>query len=159
MLDSPENSRCPSPTLSAKDRTLSSSSLSGLMMASRAALPPAVGCVPDEATKQIMTQTFLNYGRASNLFRIMAFFPSFWEKFEQSQSCMMNGPGPIPKPWRCYVAIMVSALQLSSLPHTLTPRGKQEREKRRGWLGDTTTHHIRTSERLGQFKCLSLRRP
>ena len=111
MLDSPENSRCPSPTLSAKDRTLSSSSLSGLMMASGAALPPAVGCVPDEATKQIMTQTFLNYGRASNLFRIMAFFPSFWEKFEQSQSCMMNGPGPIPKPWRCYVAIMVSALR------------------------------------------------
>ncbi|KAG0022606.1 Sestrin-1 [Podila clonocystis] len=108
MLDSPENSRCPSPTLSAKDRTLSSSSLSGLMMTT-GALPPAVGCIPDEATKLIMTQTFLNYGRASNLFRIMAFFPSFWEKFEQSQSCMMNGPGPIPKPWRCYVAIMAAS--------------------------------------------------
>lgn len=159
MLDSPENSRCPSPTLSAKDRTLSSSSLSGLMMTSGAALPPAVGCVPDEATKQIMTQTFLNYGRASNLFRIMAFFPSFWEKFEQSQSCMMNGPGPIPKPWRCYVAIMVSALQLSSLPpHTLTHLGVTKKEKKEADLA-TQQHHTRTSERLGQFKCLSLRRP
>ncbi|KAF9399049.1 Sestrin-2, partial [Podila epigama] len=56
-----------------------------------------------------MTQTFLNYGRASNLFRIMAYFPSFWERFERSQSCMMNGPGPIPKPWRCYVAIMAAS--------------------------------------------------
>ncbi|KAG0197977.1 Sestrin-1 [Mortierella sp. GBA30] len=108
MLDSPESSRCASPTLSAKDRSPSSSSLATLP-ASPGCLPPAVGCVPDEATKQIMTQTFLNYGRTSNLFRIMAFFPSFWEKFESSQSCMMNGTGPIPKPWRCYVAIMAAS--------------------------------------------------
>ncbi|KAF9081016.1 Sestrin-1, partial [Mortierella sp. AD031] len=99
LLDSPENSRCPSPTLSAKDRCSSSSSLSTLPAT-------AAGCLPPSATKQIMTQTFANYGRTSNLFRIMAFFPSFWEKFESSQTCMMNGPGPIPKPWRCYVAIM-----------------------------------------------------
>ncbi|KAF9168863.1 Sestrin-1 [Mortierella sp. AD011] len=108
LLDSPESSRCVSPTLSARDRSSSCSSLSTLPM-TRGCLPPSVGCVPDEATKQIMTQTFLNYGRTSNLFRIMAFFPSFWEKFENSQSCMMNGPGPIPKPWRCYVAIMAAS--------------------------------------------------
>ncbi|KAG0055439.1 Sestrin-1 [Gryganskiella cystojenkinii] len=106
LLDSPENSRCASPTLSAKDRSSSSSSLSTLPYT---ALPPTVGCVPDENTKQIMTHTFLNYGRTSNLFRILAFFPSFWEKFESSQTCMMNGPGPIPKPWRCYVAIMAAS--------------------------------------------------
>ncbi|KAK3817157.1 MAG: PA26 p53-induced protein-domain-containing protein [Linnemannia gamsii] len=109
LLDSPENSRCPSPTLSAKDRCSSSSSLSTLPATVTGCLPPSVGCVPDEATKQIMTQTFANYGRTSNLFRIMAFFPSFWEKFESSQTCMMNGPGPIPKPWRCYVAIMAAS--------------------------------------------------
>ncbi|KAI1296181.1 Sestrin-1 [Mortierella claussenii] len=108
LLDSPENSRCPSPTLSAKDRSLSSSSLATLP-ATPTCLPPSVGCVPDEATKQIMTQTFLNYGRTSNLFRVLAFFPSFWEKFESAQTCMMNGPGPIPKPWRCYVAIMAAS--------------------------------------------------
>ncbi|KAF9952592.1 Sestrin-1 [Mortierella alpina] len=108
MLDSPESSRCVSPTLSAQDRSPSSTSLATLP-ASPGCLPPAIGCVPDEHTKQIMTQTFLNYGRTSNLFRIMAFFPSFWEKFESSQSCMMNGPGPIPKPWRCYVAIMAAS--------------------------------------------------
>ncbi|KAK3822468.1 MAG: PA26 p53-induced protein-domain-containing protein [Linnemannia elongata] len=109
LLDSPENSRCPSPTLSAKDRSSSSSSLSTLPATAAGCLPPSVGCVPDEATKQIMTQTFANYGRTSNLFRIMAFFPTFWEKFECSQTCMMNGPGPIPKPWRCYVAIMAAS--------------------------------------------------
>lgn len=109
LLDSPENSRCPSPTLSAKDRSSSSSSLSTLPTTAAGCLPPSVGCVPDEATKQIMTQTFANYGRTSNLFRIMAFFPTFWEKFESSQTCMMNGPGPIPKPWRCYVAIMAAS--------------------------------------------------
>ncbi|KAF9177481.1 Sestrin-1 [Haplosporangium sp. Z 767] len=108
LLDSPENSRCPSPTPSGRGRSSSSASLSTLP-SSPGCLPPSVGCVPDEATKQIMTQTFLNYGRTSNLFRIMAFFPSFWEKFESSQSCMMNGPGPIPKPWRCYVAIMAAS--------------------------------------------------
>ncbi|ORZ12104.1 PA26 p53-induced protein-domain-containing protein [Lobosporangium transversale] len=108
MLDSPENSRCTSPTLSPKDRSSSSSSLSTLPV-TPACLPPSLGCIPDEATKQIMTQTFLNYGRTSNLFRILAFFPSFWEKFESSQNCMMNGPGPIPKPWRCYVAIMAAS--------------------------------------------------
>ncbi|KAI8594892.1 PA26 p53-induced protein-domain-containing protein [Dissophora ornata] len=108
LLDSPESSRCASPTFSARARTQSSSSLATLP-ATPGCLPPSVGCVPDEATKQIMTQTFLNYGRTSNLFRIMAFFPSFWEKFENSQTCMMNGPGPIPKPWRCYVAIMAAS--------------------------------------------------
>ncbi|KAF9429227.1 Sestrin-1 [Entomortierella beljakovae] len=108
LLDSPENSRCVSPTLSARDRSSSSSSLSAIPI-NTASLPPSVGCVPDEATKQIMTQTFLNYGRTSNLFRVMAFFPSFWERFESSQNCMMNGPGPIPKPWRCYVAIMAAS--------------------------------------------------
>ncbi|KAG0364235.1 Sestrin-1 [Gamsiella multidivaricata] len=108
LLDSPDNSRCASPTLSAKDRSPSSSSLATLSRTS-GCLPPSLGCVPDEATKQIMTQTFLHYGRTSNLFRIMAFFPSFWEKFENSQQIMMNGPGPIPKPWRCYVAIMAAS--------------------------------------------------
>ncbi|KAG0297963.1 Sestrin-1 [Dissophora globulifera] len=108
LLDSPENSRCASPTFSSAKRTPSSASHSPVVTARRC-LPPSVGCVPDETTKQIMTQTFLNYGRTSNLFRIMAFFPSFWEKFEKSQTCMMNGPGPIPKPWRCYVAIMAAS--------------------------------------------------
>ncbi|KAF8981784.1 Sestrin-1 [Entomortierella lignicola] len=108
LLDSPENSRCVSPTLSARDRSSSSSSLATLPI-TQGSLPPSVGCVPDEATKEIMTQTFLNYGRTSNLFRILAFFPSFWEKFENAQNCMMNGPGPIPKPWRCYVAIMAAS--------------------------------------------------
>ncbi|KAI8360608.1 PA26 p53-induced protein-domain-containing protein [Mortierella sp. GBAus27b] len=108
LLDSPETSRCGSPTLSAKDRSESSSSLATLP-AALGVLPPSVGCVPDETTKQIMTQTFQTYGRISNLFRVLAFFPAFWEKFEHSQTCMMNGPGPIPKPWRCYLAIMAAS--------------------------------------------------
>ncbi|KAF9987482.1 Sestrin-1 [Modicella reniformis] len=108
LLDSPETSPCTSPTLSAWDHSESSSSLATLPM-TISVLPPPVGCVPDEAIRQIMTQTFQNCGRISNLSRILAFFPSFWEKFEQSQTCMMNGPGPIPKPWRCYLAIMAAS--------------------------------------------------
>ncbi|KAF9352193.1 hypothetical protein BGX34_000128 [Mortierella sp. NVP85] len=108
LLDSPDTSRCPSPTLSAKDRCESSSSLATLPSTSRI-LPPSVGSVPDEMTKQVMTRTFQTYGRISNLFRVLAYFPAFWEKFEHSQTCMMNGPGPIPRPWRCYLAIMAAS--------------------------------------------------
>ncbi|KAF9978809.1 Sestrin-1 [Actinomortierella ambigua] len=108
LLDSPESSLCASPNLSSSKRNSSSSSLSTLPpILTR--LPRSEGTIPDAATKELIIRTFLNHGRASNLFRVLAYFPTFWERFEASQNIMMNGPGPIPKAWRCYVAIMAAS--------------------------------------------------
>ncbi|KAG0238963.1 Sestrin-1 [Actinomortierella wolfii] len=107
LLDSPEASQCASPTLASK-RNSSSSSLSTLPPI-MTRLPRSEGTIPDPATKELIIRTFLNHGRASNLFRVLAYFPTFCERFEASQNIMMNGPGPIPKAWRCYVAIMAAS--------------------------------------------------
>ncbi|KAF9160301.1 Sestrin-1 [Actinomortierella ambigua] len=108
LLDSPESSQCASPNLSLSKRNSSSSSLSTLPPI-MTRLPRCEGTIPDPATKELIIRTFLNHGRASNLFRVLAYFPTFWERFEASQNIMMNGPGPIPKAWRCYVAIMAAS--------------------------------------------------
>lgn len=72
----------------------------------------------DEYVRQMLVRTFLDEGRLANLFRVMAFFPTFYEIYRTTYLNITKGSiGPLGRPWKCYLAIMVGiqTLQLAKL--------------------------------------------
>lgn len=63
----------------------------------------------DEYVRQMMTKTFMEEGRLANVFRVMAFFPTFYEIYSNAYTKIVKSSlGPLSRPWKCYLAILVS---------------------------------------------------
>jgi len=60
----------------------------------------------DEDTSRMLQELFLARGRISHLNRVMSYYSTYMGKFEAVYELMMNGGGPLPKPWRHYLAIL-----------------------------------------------------
>jgi hypothetical protein len=56
--------------------------------------------------RRVMESGFISNGRFSNVFRLMIYFPSFLERFFATFNRTMRLPGPLPRHWRNYIAIM-----------------------------------------------------
>ncbi|OZJ04618.1 hypothetical protein BZG36_02052 [Bifiguratus adelaidae] len=64
----------------------------------------------DSYVRSVLEHGFLQSGRLSNVARVMAFFPTFYEKFEVIIGSLMRKPsGPLDLSWRNYIAIMAAA--------------------------------------------------
>lgn len=62
-----------------------------------------------EPQATLFKASFLNTGRVSHLFRIMAWHPSYLERFTESYDFLLRAEGPLPFSWRHYLAIISSA--------------------------------------------------
>lgn len=67
-----------------------------------------IGQPVDEYVWQLIAQMYLTTGRISNLCRVLAYFPTFYEAFHTSISVVLKRSiGPLHPPWRYYLGIMV----------------------------------------------------
>jgi hypothetical protein len=66
----------------------------------------------DEYVRQMLIKTFTDEGRLANLFRILSFFPTFFEIFHITFTKVIKGNmGPLHRTWRTYIGLMVAAEQ------------------------------------------------
>ncbi|KAI8878525.1 hypothetical protein K501DRAFT_325973 [Backusella circina FSU 941] len=66
----------------------------------------------DEYVRQMMIKTFNDEGRLANLFRVLAFFPTFFEIFHVTYSKITKTPvGSLHRNWKTYIGLMVAAEQ------------------------------------------------
>lgn len=81
--------------------------------------PPSlpVGRQPDDLVRKLMIDTFIKLARLSHFYRILAYFPSFMERYQESYDIIVRDPnnGPVPLSWRFYIGIMVSYIIKFSL--------------------------------------------
>ncbi|KAI8343554.1 PA26 p53-induced protein-domain-containing protein [Chlamydoabsidia padenii] len=75
----------------------------------------------DEYVRQMLVKTFLDEGRLSNVYRIISFFPTYYEIFQLTINNITKASiGPLHRTWRIYLGIMASAeLQCQYLVSTL----------------------------------------
>jgi sestrin len=59
--------------------------------------------------QRLLQDIFLRTGRVTHLERVLAWHPSFLETWYLTQMCLMRGPGPLPGPWRNYIALLAAA--------------------------------------------------
>jgi hypothetical protein len=66
----------------------------------------------DEYVRQMMIKTFTDEGRLANSFRILSFFPTFFEIYHITFTKIIKGnTGPLHRIWKTYIGLMVSAEQ------------------------------------------------
>ncbi|KAI9029944.1 PA26 p53-induced protein-domain-containing protein [Phycomyces nitens] len=71
-----------------------------------------IGRPADEYVRQLMVKTFVDEGRLPNLFRLMVFFPTFYEIFNVTYTkTVKTAIGPLHRTWKCYLGIMTAAEQ------------------------------------------------
>jgi len=69
-----------------------------------------VGRQPDELTRKLMIDTFINIGRLSHFYRVLSYFPSFMEKYQLSyNSIVRHQSGPLHVRWRLYIGMMAAS--------------------------------------------------
>ncbi|RIA99103.1 PA26 p53-induced protein [Glomus cerebriforme] len=76
------------------------------------ASPPSspVGRQPDEIIRKMLINTFSRLGRISHFYRVLAYFPSFMERYQESYNSIVRSPnGPISLNWRFYIGIMAAS--------------------------------------------------
>ncbi|CAI2173427.1 6145_t:CDS:2 [Funneliformis geosporum] len=72
--------------------------------------PLPKGRQPDPLVKNLLSDTFINLGRLSHFYRVLAYFPGFMEKYQTSYNIIVKGPiGPVPISWRFYIGIMAAS--------------------------------------------------
>jgi hypothetical protein len=68
-----------------------------------------MGRPSDQYIRDLMVKNYLDSGRLSNAFRLLAFFPTYFEKFDLAyHQIMRSSVGPLERTWRSYLGIMVS---------------------------------------------------
>ncbi|KAI7891972.1 PA26 p53-induced protein-domain-containing protein [Mucor mucedo] len=66
----------------------------------------------DEYVRQMMIKTFTDEGRLANLFRVLSFFPTFFEIYHITFTKIIKGNmGPLHRTWKTYIGLMVAAEQ------------------------------------------------
>ncbi|KAI9302844.1 PA26 p53-induced protein-domain-containing protein [Cunninghamella echinulata] len=75
----------------------------------------------DEYIRQMLVKAFIDEGRLTNMYRVMSFFPTYYEIFQSNiTDIIKTSMGPLHRTWRIYLAIMASAeLQCQYLVSTL----------------------------------------
>lgn len=58
-------------------------------------------------TRHVAGRVFLANGRFSHVNRLLVYFPTYMEKFNQTYNHILRGQGPLPRSWRIYIGIMV----------------------------------------------------
>lgn len=67
-----------------------------------------MGRPSDQYIRDLMVKNFLDSGRLSNTFRLLAFFPTYFEKFDLAyHQIIRSSVGPLERTWRSYLGIMV----------------------------------------------------
>ncbi|KAI9322851.1 PA26 p53-induced protein-domain-containing protein, partial [Dichotomocladium elegans] len=68
------------------------------------------GRASDEYVRQMMTKTFMDEGRLANVFRVMTFFPTFYEIYSNAYiKAMRTSIGPLSRTWKWYLGIVAAA--------------------------------------------------
>jgi hypothetical protein len=68
-----------------------------------------IGQPIDEYLWQLLAQMFLTTGRITNLCRVLAYFPPYYESLHASFTLILKRSiGPLHPPWRYYLGIMVT---------------------------------------------------
>lgn len=58
---------------------------------------------------ETFADSFVQWGRVPNLLRLIAWHPEYLAAFYRTYEFIMHGDGPLPIPWRFYIAIMAAA--------------------------------------------------
>lgn len=70
-----------------------------------------MGQPSDQYIRDLMVKNYLDSGRLSNTFRLLAFFPTFFEKFDLAyHQIMRSSVGPLERTWRSYLGLLVRSL-------------------------------------------------
>ncbi|ORX50474.1 PA26-domain-containing protein [Hesseltinella vesiculosa] len=66
----------------------------------------------DEYVRTMLIRSFIEDGRLSNMYRVMAFFPTYYELFQSGMnSILKQSNGRLGRSWRSFVGIMACAEQ------------------------------------------------
>ncbi|KAH8552284.1 PA26 p53-induced protein-domain-containing protein [Umbelopsis sp. PMI_123] len=69
-----------------------------------------MGQPSDQYIRDLMVKNYLDSGRLSNTFRLLAFFPTFFEKFDLAyHQIMRSSVGPLERTWRSYLGLLAAA--------------------------------------------------
>ncbi|KAG2182629.1 hypothetical protein INT44_005608 [Umbelopsis vinacea] len=70
----------------------------------------SLGQPSDQYIRDLMVKNYLDSGRLSNTFRLLAFFPTFFEKFDLAyHQIMRSSVGPLERTWRSYLGLLAAA--------------------------------------------------
>ena len=68
-----------------------------------------IGRQPDNLVRKLMIDTFIKIGRLSHFYRVLSYFPSFMERYQEAYNVIVRADsGHVP--WRYYIGIMVNFL-------------------------------------------------
>lgn len=60
---------------------------------------------------ELFEASFVRFGRVSHVMQVLALHPSYLSRFSDAMHAIMYGSGPLPRPWRAYLAAMAGAVQ------------------------------------------------
>ena len=63
----------------------------------------------DSPANSLFEWSFLTHGSVPNLVHVLAYHPTYLECVLSTHDVVLYGDGPLPVPWRCYIAIMAAA--------------------------------------------------
>lgn len=66
--------------------------------------------------QMVFIESFLQNNRLEHLHQVMGYHPQYLEAFVKTQNYLLREDGPLPFPYRHYIAIMVSFFQLVRRP-------------------------------------------
>ena len=69
----------------------------------------SIPCLRSTESSELFNEAFVRFGRVSHLFQILAMHPTYASKFSDCMHTVMYGSGPLPRPWRAYIAAMAGA--------------------------------------------------
>jgi len=69
----------------------------------------SIPTVRSTESSEIFQQAFVRFGRVSHLLQVLAMHPTYASKFSDCMHTIMYGSGPLPRPWRAYIAAMAGA--------------------------------------------------
>ena len=61
---------------------------------------------PDQ---EVLIEAFLSLGRFDHITMVMALHPTYLSCFLRTQHALLELDGPLPRPWRHYIVVMVRA--------------------------------------------------
>ncbi|KAI8091427.1 PA26 p53-induced protein-domain-containing protein [Gilbertella persicaria] len=92
--------------------TSAASSIHNVSLNATSSVDYTGGRPSDEYVRQMLIKTFTDEGRLANLYRVLAFFPTFFEIFHVTFTKTLKAPlGPLNRTWKTYLALMVASEQ------------------------------------------------
>ncbi|XP_029920067.1 sestrin-2 isoform X2 [Myripristis murdjan] len=96
---------------------------------------PAKEMLKEGPDQDVLLEAFLSLGRVDHITMVMAMHPSYLSCFLRTQHALLELDGPLPRPWRHYIAVMAAARHQCSYLVQQHSAGFLEVGGEESWLG------------------------